>query len=151
MAASGCLRYSDSDEHIAIFDLTVLRRTCRFLLLWIFIALQAMVPFIHAHAGAANLNHTGFLHLHQDVAHADATWHVLEADEHGTEVAVAAGLPGRNGAHTVPADVPPAAAPLAPWPAAEMQYPGTGLSAPPAVHRVQPGYTLPPAFAPPVA
>lgn len=145
MAACGSLRYPD--ELIAISDLTVLRRTCRFLLLWIFIALQAMVPFIHAHAGAAHLNHTGFLHLHQDVAHADATWHVLEADEHGTEVEVSAGVPARNGAHTVP----PAAAPLVPWPAAEMQYPGTGLSAPPAVHWVQPGYTLPPAFAPPFA
>lgn len=149
MAASGGLRYSDED--IAFSDLTVLRRTCRFLLLWIFIALQAMTPFIHAHAGTVHLNHTGFLHLHQDVAHADATWHALAADEHGTEVAVAAGLTARKGAHAKPADVPPAVPPLASWPVAEMHYPGTGLSTPPAVHRVPPGYTLPPAFAPPVA
>lgn len=81
----------------------MLRRTFRFLMLWLFVVLQAMVPFIHAHAGAASPHHGGPLHVHQTVVQADAAWHVVAADDHGSALAVAAGLPARKASPAVAA------------------------------------------------
>lgn len=117
-------------------------------MLWFVIALQAMAPFIHAHAGAVQLDHAGFLHGHPGV-HGDAAWHAMAADEHGMETEVAQGMTMRN---DMP--VPDAAAPLAvrltlPRIAAAAR-PGGGLPAPPP-HRGPPDHTLPHALAPPAA
>jgi len=117
-------------------------------MLWFFVALQTMAPFIHAHAGAVQLNHAGFLHVHQG-AHGDDAWHVA-TDEHGAEVEVAQGMPLRNDtpATTVPA---PLAASL-PLPHADAAArPGAGLPAPPPLHLALPDHTLPHALAPPLA
>ena len=62
---------------------------------WFFVALQAMTPFIHAHAGAVQLNHGGLLHVHQG-PHADAAYHAIATHEHGAEVEVAQGVPARK-------------------------------------------------------
>jgi len=122
-------------------------RIARFLMFWFFVALQAMTPFIHAHAGAVQLNHAGFLHMHQGV-HSDAAWHVAAADEHGEEVEVAQGMPLRN-------DTPSAShAPLA----ASLTLPRMNVAACPSVglpglllHWALPDHTLPHALAPPTA
>lgn len=123
--------------------------TARFLMLWFFVALQTMAPFIHAHAGAVQLNHAGFLHLHQGV-HSDAAWHVTAADEHGVEVEVAQGMPLR---HDTPAAAAPAplAARLTLPRVAVAAHPGAGLPAPPPLHLALPDHTLPHALAPPSA
>jgi len=115
-------------------------------MLWFFVALQTMAPFIHAHAGAVQLNHAGFLHVHQG-AHGNDAWHVA-TDEHGAEVEVAQGMPLRNDtpATTVPA--PPAA--RLPHATAAAR-PGAGLPAPPPLHQALPDHTLPYALAPPLA
>lgn len=117
-------------------------------MLWFFVALQTMAPFIHAHAGAVQLNHAGFLHVHQGV-HSDAAWHVA-ADEHGAEVEVAQGMPVRNDtpATTVPAAL---AASLPLQHAAAAARPAAGLPAPPPLHLALPEHTLPHALAPPLA
>ena len=115
-------------------------------MLWFFVALQTMAPFIHAHAGAVQLKHAGFLHVHQG-AHTDASWHVMTADEHGAEVEVAQGMPLRN---DTPVTAPPAplVARLTPPRVEVAARPGTGLPAPP-LHRALPDHTLPHALAPP--
>ena len=64
-------------------------------MLWIFVVLQTMVPFIHAHAGTAQLNHGGLLHIHQG-AYADEIYHAITAHEHGAEIDVAQGTPVRK-------------------------------------------------------
>lgn len=64
-------------------------------MLWFFVALQAMTPFIHAHAGAVQLNHGGLLHVHQGL-HTDAIYHAIATHEHGAEVEVAQGVPARK-------------------------------------------------------
>ena len=121
----------------------------RFLMLWFFVALQALAPFIHAHAGAVHLHHAGFLHLHETAAHGEAVWHAMVADDHGTEVAVAAGLPARISLSAA-ADASPAAVNTLPAPEA-VQRPACGLPAlaerPPA----PPDHARPFALAPPAA
>ena len=118
-------------------------------MLWFFVALQTMTPFIHAHAGAVHLHHAGLLHMHQG-AHGDASWHVMAADEHGAEVEVAQGMPLRN-------DTPLTAAvhePLAAMTLARVDVtarPGAGLPAPPLQHLAPPDHILPHALAPPSA
>ena len=64
-------------------------------MLWFFVALQAMTPFIHAHAGAVQLSHGGLLHVHQGL-HTDAVYHAIATHEHGAEVEVAQGVPARK-------------------------------------------------------
>lgn len=117
-------------------------------MLWFFIALQAMAPFIHAHAGAVQLNHAGFLHLHQGTPHADAAWHATATDDHGAEVAVETGLRLRHLTPGVPAEAPLAAALPLPRLEAERR-PGAGLPAPPLLRFALSDHTLPPALAPP--
>jgi hypothetical protein len=119
-------------------------------MLWLFVALQAMTPFIHAHAGAVQLGHADLPHVHQGV-HSDAAYHVIAADEHGAEVEVAQGMPLRNGTLSAAADAPLAVT-LA-LPCADMtEWPTTGLPAPPPpLYLALPDHTLPHALAPPSA
>ena len=117
-------------------------------MLWFFVALQTMAPFIHAHAGTVQLNHGRFLHLHQGV-HGDAQSHVMAADQHGTEVEVAQGMRLRN-------DTPVAAARLATNVASPIlvvaeRRPGAGLPAPPPLPPALPDHAHPYALAPPAA
>jgi hypothetical protein len=118
-------------------------------MLWFFAALQAMAPFIHAHAGSVQLNHAGFLHAPQDV-HSDANWHAMAADEHGAAVEVALGMPLRNEAPATVAHIP-LAANLTLRCIGAAACPGTGLPAPPPLHLASPDHTLPHALAPPAA
>ena len=120
----------------------------RYLMLGFFVALQTMAPFIHAHAGAVQLNHAGFLHVHQGV-HGDATSHVA-ADEHGAEVEVAQGMPVRSDTSATTAPAPLAAILTLPH-AAAVARPGAGLPAHPPLHLALPDHTLPHALAPPPA
>jgi hypothetical protein len=115
-------------------------------MLWFVIALQAMTPFIHAHAGAVQLNHSGLLHTHQGV-HGDAAYHAVVNGEHGAEVAVAQGMPASRHAVTAGADAPSATPRTLPAATA------TGLTAvlpiPPPFHLSPPDHTWPHALAPP--
>lgn len=118
-------------------------------MLCFFIALQAMAPFIHAHAGAVQLSHAGFLHVHQ-AAHGDAAWHVAAADEHGAEVEVAQGVPARNDSLGSPTDVSALVAVAQPPRVDAAKHARAGLPAPPP-RPTQPAHTLPHALAPPHA
>lgn len=130
--------------------LTVSRPFSRLLMLCFFVALQAMAPFIHAHAGAVRLDHAGFLHVHQGV-HNDAAWHVVAMDEHGAEVEVAQGVPARNERLGLSADAP-ATAPQPPRvEAATHAEAGLPAPMPPPPRPTQPAHTLPHALAPPHA
>ncbi|WP_157273594.1 hypothetical protein [Thiobacillus denitrificans] len=121
-------------------------------MLWFVIALQAMAPFIHAHAGAAqpgsgHAGHGGFLHVHQK-AHADVSYHAIAADGHGAEIAVAQGMRLR---HAAPDSVA-MAQPAAPWqrcPAAATASPCASWPVPPPLYLAPPPHTLPHALAPP--
>lgn len=117
-------------------------------MLWFFVALQAMMPFIHAHAGAVQLNHSGFLHLHQGI-HNDAAYHVTATSEYGAEVDVSEGRPLRIDALD-PADAALPIAGLVQPRAFAAHQPGAGLPAPPP-HFSPPAHTLPHALAPPAA
>ncbi|MCU0811276.1 MAG: hypothetical protein MUE59_09615 [Thiobacillaceae bacterium] len=125
-------------------------RLQRFLMPWFLVALQAMTPFIHAHAGAVELNHAGFLHVHQN-AHTDAVWHVVAADERGAEVEVEQGMPLRHDSHISIADAPPVAAGPALPQIEETKRPGAGLPAPIPLRLALPDHLLPQALAPPAA
>lgn len=122
-------------------------RLHRFLMLWFLVALQATTPFIHAHAGAVQLNHASILHVHQGV-HSDAAYHTLAADEHGAQVDVAQGMPLRVDPLGTANDVPPAVAVWLPR-ADRAGLPGAGLPAPPQPQRTPPDHTHPHALAPP--
>ena len=125
---------------------TVLHRLHRLLTLWFVIALQALTPFVHAHAGTLQLNHTGWLHVHPGV-HGDVTYHAIESGEQGEEVEVVQGMPLRHAAlaatnadarSPVPAVRPPTARVGAAWPVA------------PPLHPPLPDHALPHALAPPL-
>jgi hypothetical protein len=117
-------------------------------MLWFFVALQAMMPFIHAHAGAVQLNHSGFLHFHQ-AGQNDSVYHATATSEHAAEIDVEQGRPLRIEA-LVPAEAaPPVAAQALPFIVA-IQRPGAGLPAPPP-RFAAPAHTLPQALAPPSA
>jgi hypothetical protein len=128
---------------------TVPHSTARFLMFWFFVAVQAMAPFIHAHAGAVQLGHTDFLHVHQG-AHGDAAWHVTAQDEHGAEIEVAQGMPLRNDMSPTAVPAPLAASPALPR-ASEAACPGAGSPAPPPLCRVRTDHAFPYALAPPAA
>lgn len=119
-------------------------------MLWFFVALQAMAPFIHAHAGAVQLNHAGFLHVHQST-HSDAAWHVVSSDEHGAEVEVAQGMTLRSDALDTTADTRVLASDRVLPCASTMGCLGAGLPAPPLLRLAPPDHTLPHALAPPSA
>jgi hypothetical protein len=116
-------------------------------MLWFLIALQAMAPFIHAHAGAVQLNHADFLHLHQGMQ-GDAAYHAVAANEHGAEFDVAQGRPLRIDPLGTANEVPPAMA-LSQHCTECVTHLGAGLPAPPEHQRVPPDHTHPHALAPP--
>jgi hypothetical protein len=123
-------------------------------MLWFFVALQAMTPFIHAHAdtvqpGSGYAGHAGSLHVRQ-CAHGDAACHAIAADEHDAEIEVAQGMPLRNDTPGMVVEVPLAASLTLP-PADVTERPGAGLPAPPPLHLALPDHTLPHALAPPLA
>lgn len=122
-------------------------RLHRFLMLWLLVALQATMPFVHAHAGAVRLNRANFLHLHQALQ-GDVPCHALTADEHGAEFEVVQGRPLRIDPLDAARDVPPAVALFLPR-ADQAALPGAGLPAPPERQRVPPAHTHPHALAPP--
>ena len=122
-------------------------RLQRFLMLWLLVALQAMTPFIHAHAGAVQLKHANFMHLHQG-AHGDAAYHALAADEHGASFEVAQGRPLRIDPLGAANDFQPAVTLSLPR-AERIARSGEGLPAPPQPQRVPPDHTHPHALAPP--
>lgn len=129
----------------------VSNKTTRFLMLWLFVALQAMTPFIHAHAGAVQLDHAGFLHAHHYAhqgAHSDAVYHASATDEHGAEVGVAQAMPMRS--DTQDLDVPLAIALALPGVHVTARS-GAGMQAPPPLLLALPDHTLPHALAPPSA
>jgi hypothetical protein len=117
-------------------------------MLWLFVALQAMTPFIHAHAGVAHLKHASFLHLHPG-AHGDTTYQALVADEHGASFEVAQGLPLRISPLGAAGNVQPAVTLSLPPCAERIAQSGAGLPAPPQPQRVPPDHTHPHALAPP--
>lgn len=119
-------------------------------MLWFFVALQTMTPFIHAHAGAVQLNHGGLLHVHQGL-HTDAVYHAIATHEHGAEVEVAQGVPARKttlDASSV--DLSILANPIALCLAASAQTRAV-LPDPPLFHLTSPDHTRPLALAPPSA
>ena len=118
-------------------------------MLWFFVALQTMTPFIHAHAGAVQLNHGGMLHSHQD-GHADAAYHAIAAHEHGAQVEVAHGVPARTAPLLTPAPVQAVAASQALQHAESPRRPDAGLPTTP-LQLELPDHTLPHALAPPAA
>jgi hypothetical protein len=117
------------------------------LLLWLFVALQAMTPFIHAHAGVVQLKHASFLHLHPGV-HGDTACHALVADEHGASFEVAQGLPLRLSPLGAAGNVQPAVTLSLPR-AERIAQSGAGLPAPPKPQWAPPDHTHPHALAPP--
>jgi hypothetical protein len=118
-------------------------------MLWFVIALQALTPFIHAHAGVVQASHAGFLHVHQSV-HGDATSHALEQGEQDVEVEVAQGMPLQHTALAVANASMPFATTSIPSPTAMASWPGAGSSVSPPLHLAPPDHTLPFALAPPV-
>ncbi|MFN3751252.1 MAG: hypothetical protein ACK4SR_07755 [Thiobacillus sp.] len=77
-------------------------------MLWLFLVLQSLAPFIHAHTGATSPHLGGPLHFHQTAAEGGAAGEALAADALGTEITVAAGLRWRNDDVPLPPDMPPA-------------------------------------------
>ncbi len=116
-------------------------------MLWLLVALQAITPFIHAHAGAVQLKHASFMHLHPG-AHGDAANHALVVDEHGASFQVAQGRPLRIGPLGAASDVQPAVTLLLPR-AERTTQSSAGLPAPPQPQRVPAEHTHPHALAPP--
>lgn len=116
-------------------------------MLWFLVALQAMAPFIHAHAGAVQFNHASFLHVHQGV-HTDVAYHTLAAGAHGAEVDVAQGMPHRVDPLGAASDASPALLRVLPRVDCAA-LPGAGLPAPPQAQRIPPDHTRPHALAPP--
>lgn len=114
----------------------------------LFIVLQTMTPFIHAHAGAVQLNHGGLLHVHTG-SHTDAAYHTLEADAHGAEIGVAQGLRSEYALPQTAAAALPVAPPAL-LRAAQIERPGVGLPAPPSLP-ADSDHRHPPALAPPAA
>lgn len=116
-------------------------------MLWLLVALQAMTPFIHAHAGVVQVKHASFLHLHQG-DHGDTAYHALVADEHGASFEVAQGLPLRISPLGAASNVQPAVTRSLPC-AERIAQSGAGLPAPPKPNRGPPDHTHPHALAPP--
>ncbi|MBI1285020.1 MAG: hypothetical protein GC183_11865 [Thiobacillus sp.] len=118
-------------------------------MLWLFVALQAMAPFIHAHAGAVRVDHGGFLHLHQGMQD-DVTYQAMAADDHGAEVAVEQGARLRESTFDAIAEAPPVPC-LRLLRAALATRPGADLPLPPLLISLNSEHTLPHALAPPAA
>jgi hypothetical protein len=64
-------------------------------MLGLFIALQAITPLIHAHAGDEPLHHGGVPHLHQG-AHSGTNCRATASGTHDSEIVVEQGILSRN-------------------------------------------------------
>jgi hypothetical protein len=124
-------------------------RFLRFLMLWLFVALQAMTPFIHAHAGVVQVDHGGFLHLHQGMQ-GDVAYPVMAADDRGAEVEVEQGMRLRDSSLDAVAEAPPVPS-LRLLRAALVTRPGADFPVTPPLDLTPPEHTLPHALAPPAA
>src|SRR5512135_880272 len=118
----------------------------RWLMLWFVIALQALTPFVHAHAGTVQLNHTGWLHVHPGV-HGDVAYHAIQSGEQSEEVEVAQGMSSRHAALAVANAAAPYPLPAARPPTARV---ATALPVAPPLHPPLPDHALPHALAPPL-
>ena len=129
--------------------LTVPHRFHRLLMLWFVIALQALTPFVHAHAGTVQLDHTGWLHVPPGVS-SDVTYHAIESGKQGVEVEVVQGMPLRHAALAAANADAPSRVPAVWPPAATADRPGTVLPVAPSLHPPLPDHALPHALAPPL-
>jgi hypothetical protein len=118
-------------------------------MLWFVIALQALTPFVHAHAGVAQSSHAGFLHVHQNV-HGDPTSHALEQGEQDAAVEVAQGMPLQHAALAVANASMPFTTTSFLSPTAMASRPGAGWPVSPPLHLAPPDHTRPFALAPPL-
>ncbi len=125
----------------------VSNRIPRFLMLWLFVALQVMTPFIHAHASVVQFDRTVALHVCEDL-HSDAVYHASAIGERGTEVRVAQAMPMRRDMPVT--DVARAMVSMLPCVQATAR-PGAGLPASPPLFLALPDHILPHALAPPFA
>jgi len=116
-------------------------------MLWFFIVLQMMAPFIHAHAGAVQLDHASGSHAHTGT-HIDPVYHAIAAQEHGAEIEVARGMPVRAAAQAS-SEAPMAAA--ATLLRIDLLSPAADFPAPPPLYLVRSDHSLPFALAPPSA
>lgn len=139
-------------------------RIVRLLMLVLFVALQAMTPFIHAHAappapGSGEITGSraqpgaaveGFLHIHAR-AHLDPACQSDAVPDTSAEVDVPTGIEARTpaGAERPSIHVSPLT-PVTPTSAADHDR-GTPRPAAVVAGWTSPCYRLPPAFAPPAA
>lgn len=123
------------------------RQSLRAVMFWFVFALQAVTPFIHAHAGTAQIDHAGFMHLHQPVsAGADRPAFAGVADGAGVEVAQGLRLrTDTRDTENVATVVLPV---LLSGPGCATQ-PVAGLPAPPLPQWIPPDHAHPPVLAPP--
>ncbi len=128
---------------------TVPQRILRFLTLWLFVALQAMTPFIHAHADAAHADQGGILHLHQGL-HIGVACDAEASDAHGVDVEVEQGVRVRDGSSDAVAKAPPAPSARL-LRAALAARPGADFPTPSPLGLTPPEHALPCALAPPAA
>lgn len=117
-------------------------------MLWLFVALQSMAPFLHAHAGAMPVDHGGFLHGHPGVS-LDAAGHAMASDAHGAEFTAEQGMRLRDTSLDAVADASPVP-PMHPLRAAAVR-PDAGLPLPPVPVPTPAEHALPYALAPPAA
>lgn len=111
-------------------------------MLWLIIALQAMTPFVHAHAGPMQASHAG--------APGDVAYHLAENRGQGAEIEVAQGMPSLRQAVLFVADADasyPVPA-LPPSVAAATRLSPVGLGVTP-LQAILPDHALPHALAPP--
>ncbi|MBI3432159.1 MAG: hypothetical protein HY018_08120 [Hydrogenophilales bacterium] len=127
---------------------TMPHRLHRLLMLWFVIALQALTPFVHAHAGAVPPNHTGWRHVPPGV-HGDVTYHAIESGEQGEEIEVARGMPLRHGALAAVIADAPSPVPAVRPPAATAGGGDMALPVAPSLQPPPPDHALPHASGPP--
>jgi len=116
------------------------KRHHRLLKFWLVIALQAMTPFIHAHAGTVPSNHTGLMHtppigLGSNAALMDVNEAAFGMPLRQPEVATADGMSR---------PVTTIAQPVA----ARMGVPGVHSQTPPSGYPLPPDHALPQGLAP---
>jgi len=121
-------------------------RLHRLLMLWLLIALQAMAPFIHAHAGAVQLDHADWVHVHSPVS-LDSP--VVSTAEHEAEIMVAQGVPLRPAALSTVADASGGLTPSTQPIGASLGVPDMRFTAGSTRHFFPPDHDLPLALAPP--
>lgn len=117
-------------------------------MLWFVMALQAMTPFVHAHAGPLPVSPANVLPGHPGVP-GDVAYHAIENSGQDAGVEVAEGMPSRqsvlpaagaDASYPVPAVLPP-----------EIKAGGRGTVGPvaPSLQVRLPAHVLPHALAPP--